>query len=164
MFAARPPRTCAPTLPRFCRGPLIAFVAFAAVTLAPSAAMGQTLPASPPQVALPDRISLEEARRAHDAGEAVLIDIREPNEHALGVAAGARLLPMSQLAQRAGEIPQDPGKPVLLICNTQNRSAATLRALRRHGFGHVRYVHGGMADWVRRGWPVVPPAASTAAR
>jgi rhodanese-related sulfurtransferase len=105
----------------------------------------------------PDRVTLDEARRAHEAGEALLIDIREPHEHARGVAAGARLLPMSQLAQRAGEIPRDAGKPVLLICNTQNRSAATLRALRQHGFGHVRYVHGGMADWVRRGWPVVSP-------
>jgi rhodanese-related sulfurtransferase len=124
-----------------------ALIAFGA--LSPIAAPAQTLPS--------DRVSLEEARRAHEAGEALLIDIREPHEHARGVAAGARLLPMSQLARRAGEIPHDAGKPVLLICNTQNRSAATLRALRQHGYGHVRYVHGGMADWVRRGWPVVSP-------
>lgn len=119
-----------------------------------------------PLVALalpPDRVSLDEARRAHETGEALLIDIRESREHALGVAAGAHLLPMSQLAQRVGEIPRLADKPVLLICNTQNRSAATLRALRQHGYGHVRYVHGGMAEWVRRGWPVVKPQATRAA-
>jgi rhodanese-related sulfurtransferase len=105
-----------------------------------------------------DRVSLDEARAAHAAGRAILIDIREPQEHARGVAAGARLLPMSQLPQRWREIPTDPKQPVLLICNTQNRSSATLRALRQQGgYAHVRYVHGGMAEWMRRGLPTVPP-------
>jgi rhodanese-related sulfurtransferase len=106
-------------------------------------------------------VSLDEARMAFEAGRATLIDIREPAEHATGVAAGAKLLPMSQLAQRIGEVPADPAKPVLLICNTQNRSSAVLRALRERGYPHVRYVHGGMSEWARRGWPMVKPAASS---
>jgi rhodanese-related sulfurtransferase len=104
-----------------------------------------------------DAVSLQAAREAHEAGRALLIDIREPQEHARGVAAGAKLLPMSQLRQRLAEIPTDPARPVLLICNTQNRSSSTLKALRQQGYGHVRYVDGGMAEWVRRGWPVVAP-------
>lgn len=105
----------------------------------------------------PDAVSLETARAEHEAGRAILIDIREPDEHATGVAAGARLLPMRQLGARLGEIPVDPDKPVLLICNTQNRSSATLRALRERGYAHVRYVKGGMSEWARRGWPLVKP-------
>lgn len=105
-----------------------------------------------------DAVPLETARAEHEAGRAVLIDIREPAEHASGVAAGARLLPMSQLPARLGEIPVDAARPVLLICNTQNRSSATLRALRQRGYGHVRYVTGGMSEWARRGWPLVRPA------
>lgn len=106
----------------------------------------------------PDAVSLETARAELEAGRAVLIDVREPAEHATGVAAGARLLPMGQLSARAGEIPADPGKPVFLICNTQNRSSATLRALRKRGYAHVRYVSGGMSEWARRGWPLVKPS------
>ena len=102
-------------------------------------------------------VSLEEARAAWESGRALLIDIREPNEHATGVAAGATLLPMSQLGRRLAEIPVDPGKPVLLICNTQNRSSRTLKALRERGYGHVRFVNGGMSEWARRGWPMVAP-------
>ncbi len=103
-------------------------------------------------------VTLEAARADAQAGRAVLIDIREPNEHAKGVAAGALLLPMSQIGQRLAEIPTDPAKPVLLICNTQNRSSATLRALReRPGYSHVRYVNGGMSEWATRGWPMVAP-------
>jgi len=108
-----------------------------------------------------DAVPLDMARDALAAGAAVVIDIREPDEHARGVAQGARLLPLSQVRQRLGEIPTDPNTPVLLICNTQNRSATLLRALRQHGYGHVRYVHGGMSDWVRRGWPVVAPQATS---
>jgi len=103
-------------------------------------------------------VSLGFARAEHEAGRAMLVDIREPEEHATGVAAGARLLPMRQLGRRLAEIPTDPAKPVLLICNTQNRSRATLRALREKGYSHVRYVDGGMSEWARRGWPMVRPA------
>jgi len=105
----------------------------------------------------PAVVSLETARAEHDAGRAILIDIREPREHARGVAAGARLLPMSEISRRAGEIPADPSQPVLLICNTQNRSAAVVRTLREAGLSHVRFVHGGMSEWARRGWPMVDP-------
>jgi rhodanese-related sulfurtransferase len=108
-----------------------------------------------------DLVSLDEARRMHEAGLAVLIDIREPEEHATGVAAGAKLLPMSQISKRLSDILTDPSKPVLLICNTQNRSSNTLRALRAQisaeKYAHVRYVHGGMSDWAKRGWPMVKP-------
>ena len=128
-----------------------------------SAPLAVALSAAPPALraqGAADAVSLDEARRLHEAGEAILIDIREPDEHATGVAAGARLLPMSQLNRRVGEIPPAGDKPVLLICRTQNRSAATLRALRRHGYAHVRFVDGGMSQWARRGWPLVPPPAS----
>ncbi len=124
-----------------------------ATLLVPQVACSQ--PASTADVA-----TLDEARRLHEAGQALLVDIRESDEHATGVAAGAQLLPMSQLARRIGELPADPARPVLLICNTQNRSSRVLKALRQNGWGHVRYVHGGMREWARRGWPMVKPGAS----
>lgn len=104
-----------------------------------------------------DSVTLDAARAEFDAGRVVLIDIREPDEHATGVAQGAQLLPMRQLGARLAEISKDPDKPVLLICNTQSRSSATLAALRERGYKHVRYVQGGMSEWARRGWPLVKP-------
>ena len=128
----------------------------AGLTLLAAAGLWAALPRA--AQAQDDAVSLDVARAEHEAGRVVLIDIREPMEHANGVAAGAKLLPMRQLAARVNEIPIDPSKPVLLICNTQNRSSATLRALREKGYGHVRYVQGGMSEWARRGWPMVKPA------
>lgn len=105
----------------------------------------------------PLSVSLEAARAALGDGRTVVIDIRESREHATGVAAGMRLLPMSQIGARLAEIPKAPDQPVLLICNTQNRSRRVVEALRERGWTQVRYVHGGMSSWASRGWPMVAP-------
>jgi rhodanese-related sulfurtransferase len=104
-----------------------------------------------------DSVTLEVARQELESGKVVVIDIREPQEHAGGVAPGMRLLPMRQLAARINEIPSDPKQPVLLICNTQNRSSATWKYLREKGYTNVRFVQGGMSEWARRAWPMVKP-------
>lgn len=104
-----------------------------------------------------DKVSLEEARTAHESGKVLLIDIRERREHLTGVAQGAVLLPMSELPQKQSLIPKDPAQPVLLICNTQNRSKATLEKLKQQGYQNIRYVEGGMSQWTAKGWPMVAP-------
>jgi rhodanese-related sulfurtransferase len=104
-------------------------------------------------------VSIESARAELEAGRITLIDVREPAEHAAGVARGAHLLPMSQIKQRIAEIPKDPGQAVLLICNTQNRSHAVWKALQDNGYTNVRYVKGGMSEWARRGWPLIRPGS-----
>lgn len=104
-----------------------------------------------------DSVTLDYARKELEAGKVMLFDVREPQEHAIGVAKGARLLPMRQLAARVSEIPNDPKTPILLICHTQNRSSATLKFLLGKGYTNVRYVQGGMSEWSRRGWPLIRP-------
>lgn len=104
-----------------------------------------------------ESVSLDVARQELESGKSLVIDIREPQEHATGVAPGVQLLPMRQLASRISEIPNDPKRPVLLICNTQNRSSATFKYLREKGYTNVRFVQGGMSEWARRAWPMVKP-------
>lgn len=135
------------------RRPVLALLSASLMTLLTACALPAWAQGGP-------SVSLEAARAAHEAGRITLIDIREPEEHATGVAAGAVLLPMRQLASRLSEIPADPRRPVLLICNTQNRSRAVQNALKERGYHHVQYVTGGMSEWARRGWPLVQPASS----
>jgi rhodanese-related sulfurtransferase len=104
-----------------------------------------------------DKVSLQQARAEHEAGRVLLIDIRETREHQTGVAQGAVLLPMSQLPQKQSLIPKNPDQPVLLICNTQNRSKASLAKLKAQGYQNIRYVEGGMSEWASKGWPMVAP-------
>ena len=52
-------------------------------------------------------MSLGQAHAEFERGRALLVDIREPDEHATGVATGAKLLPMGQLSSRTAELPRD---------------------------------------------------------
>jgi rhodanese-related sulfurtransferase len=105
----------------------------------------------------PDTVSLDFARSQLEAGQVTLIDIRETAEHRTGVAQGAVLLPMSELPRKLDQIPVRPDKPILLICNTQNRSKATLTELKKRGHQNIRYVEGGMSEWAAKAWPMVAP-------
>ena len=102
-------------------------------------------------------VSLDAARKALQNASAIVIDIREPSEHATGIAQGVRLLPMSQLSKRIGEVPKTSEQPVLLICNTQNRSARVAEQLRAAGYTNISYVNGGMSQWAKLNWPMVAP-------
>jgi rhodanese-related sulfurtransferase len=104
-----------------------------------------------------DHVTLEQARAEFESGKAVLVDIRETPEHKTGIADGAVLLPMSELTQKPNLLPKNPDQPVLLICNTQNRSKATLQLLKQQGYQNIRYVEGGMSQWSAQGWPLVSP-------
>ncbi len=102
-------------------------------------------------------VTLEEARTALDKSSAIVIDIRETSEHATGVAKGARLIPMGQLGKRLNELPKPGEQPLLIICNTQNRSSKIVEQLQAAGFTNSSYVQGGMSQWAARGWTMVKP-------
>lgn len=102
-------------------------------------------------------VTLEDAREALEKSSAVVVDIREPGEHATGVAKGALLIPMGQLQNRLGELPKPKTQPLLVICNTQNRSSRIVEQLHASGYTNASYVKGGMSQWAARGWPMVKP-------
>lgn len=105
------------------------------------------------------RISPPDAQAKVKAGEAVLIDVREPAEWEDGVAASAYLLPLSDLRgdrkkwQHVLEDAKD--KEVLLYCRSGNRSGQAAALLAQEGF-QVANV-GGFRDWQAAGLPTRQP-------
>lgn len=95
-------------------------------------------------------VDVREAHRAAQAGEALLLDVREEHEWADGRAEGALHVPMSEL--RTDSVPRD--RPVLAVCRGGSRSAAVADALAQIGYD-VRNVAGGMLAWQAAGLPVV---------
>ena len=84
--------------------------------------------------------------------------VREPWEWAVSSLAdrGARLIPLGELDDRLGEIPQD--RPVVVYCRTGQRSMEAARRLSGAGFGSVSNLRGGLIAWaeeVEPGLPVV---------
>lgn len=98
-------------------------------------------------------LATDEARRMIAEG-AVLVDVRTPNEFYEGHIEGARLIPLSQLEGRAGELAAHRDKPVILYCRSGNRSTVAAEILMRKGFKDLYNLRLGIQDWVRRGYPV----------
>jgi rhodanese-related sulfurtransferase len=89
---------------------------------------------------------------AADPEGPLLVDVREKDEYRTVRANGAVLVPMSEFAERAGELPRD--RPIFVICASGNRSAAATGFLLRSGWTDVSNVAGGTSEWERRGLPV----------
>jgi sulfur dioxygenase len=91
---------------------------------------------------------------AENRNAAQVIDVREPAEFAgpLGHIPGAKLIPLSQLASRAGEIPKD--RPIVAVCRSGARSAQATTILRKAGFDKVANLTGGMLRWNEEKLPV----------
>ena len=77
--------------------------------------------------------------------EAVLLDVREPQEFASGHVPGARNLPQSDLATRLSEVPRD--RPIFMICQGGFRSLRAAQFLNQMGFKDVVSVKGGTEAW-----------------
>jgi rhodanese-related sulfurtransferase len=99
-------------------------------------------------------ISAEDAKRLVEEG-ALLVDIREPDEHAREKIAGARLLPLSKLDE--ADLALHQGKPVLFHCRSGARTLANApRLAAKAGEScEVYIVDGGLDAWKKAGLPVV---------
>ena len=97
-------------------------------------------------------IGVDEAKRRVDAGEALLVDVREPDEWRAGHVAGATHIPLGTVASRASALPKD--REILVICRTGNRSAMAQDRLAQAGFTNVTNIEGGITAWMEQGYPV----------
>jgi rhodanese-related sulfurtransferase len=96
-------------------------------------------------------ISVEQVDERRLAG-ALLFDVRENDEYHEAHAAGAVLVPLSELPSRVGDFPDD--QPLLLICRSGGRSMRAAEFLAEHG-RDVTNVAGGTMAWIAAGKPVV---------
>lgn len=85
--------------------------------------------------------------------ETLLLDVREESEwnDDVGHLDGARLIPLGQLAERAGEIRDWVGKPIIVVCRVGARSDMAAGMLRKAGYHNVANLAGGMEAWRREG-------------
>ena len=108
-----------------------------------------TMPSPLPSV----DVSEAERRLREDPAQPVLLDVREANEFVTVRAPGAVLVPTSRFMARLAELPAD--RPLLVICQSGNRSAAVTGFMARGGRTDVFNVAGGMDAWARAGLPVL---------
>jgi len=99
------------------------------------------------------RISPREAKRLLDQG-AILVDIREADEHAREKVIGAKHFPLSMLDDAKLALKSD--KPVIFHCKSGARTAGNAGRLAEKlgGACDAFIVEGGLDAWKRAGLPV----------
>ncbi|MBK1703267.1 rhodanese-like domain-containing protein [Halochromatium glycolicum] len=84
----------------------------------------------------------------------LLLDVREPWEHAICRIDGSELLPMRQVPSTIGRL--QPNRPTVVICHHGIRSQQVARFLEQQGFARVINLRGGIAAWASDVDPEMP--------
>jgi len=94
----------------------------------------------------PLEISVQDLKAAQESGsEFVVLDVREPWERDVARLEGTLDIPMNEIPDRLGDLPQD--KPIAVLCRSGARSLKVTQFLRMNGFPKVSNVVGGILGW-----------------
>ena len=77
--------------------------------------------------------------------ELQIIDVRQPAEYERGHITGAKLMPMSTLADNAEKL--DASKTTVTYCRSGVRSRSAAALLKRKGFEDIYSMTGGIETW-----------------
>jgi rhodanese-related sulfurtransferase len=86
--------------------------------------------------------------------EAILIDVRTPQELAQGYIAGAINIDYSSSNFKQDLNKLDKSKPVYVYCRSGVRSSNTMSLLQEMGFSEVYNLNGGIIAWAQAGLPI----------
>ena len=92
-------------------------------------------------------LSPAEATLLMNREDALVLDVRETGEWSSGHITGARHITLAQLDKRLSELDRFKEKPIIVVCATGNRSSSACGQLKKHGFGKVYSLGGGIASW-----------------
>ncbi len=80
-------------------------------------------------------------------GDFLLVDCREPDEYATVRIEGAKLLPMSELADHVAELEPFRNHSIVVHCHHGGRSRRVAMWLREQAFPNVQSMEGGIDQW-----------------
>jgi sulfur-carrier protein adenylyltransferase/sulfurtransferase len=86
----------------------------------------------------------------------VVLDVREPAEHALGTVPGALTVPVGEVLTWEQLVGQLPEGPVVVYCKTGPRARRAAAHLVKVGHPDVRVMTGGMLAWIEHVDPSLP--------
>ncbi len=99
------------------------------------------------------KVSTGDAVQLMNREKAVLIDVSEPAEYAAGHAAGAKSVPLGQLAASTA-LPKNKALPLVVVCPTGTRASRGVATLQKLGFENARALAGGLAAWRAANLPI----------
>lgn len=98
-------------------------------------------------------VSPETVKAWMDAGDCLLIDVREAEEYAQARIPGAHLMALSSFDPAA--VPANPPGKLVIHCRSGNRCGmASMRLLEAGYKGRIHRMEGGILNWHNKGLPV----------
>ena len=101
-----------------------------------------------------NQLTPQEAIQKMNHEDAVVIDVREPNEVASGKIRDAIHIPLGSLKDKTSELEKYKGKPMIMVCRSGNRSSHALNVLRKSGFENLFNLKGGIMAWQSANLPL----------
>ncbi len=98
-------------------------------------------------------ISAADALKQAEAGDAILVDVREESDWREGHAQGARHLSRGIIELEIEEQIPDVRKPLICYCGGGSHSALVAESLQKMGYENVRSLAGGLRAWKEAGLP-----------
>lgn len=77
----------------------------------------------------------------------VVLDVRSKNEYNSGHINGSKLMPVSEISSRLGELEKYRGKPILVHCASGGRSPSAVKVLLKNKFGPIYHMNHGLSGW-----------------
>ena len=78
----------------------------------------------------------------------LLLDVRNPNEfEEVRLGIGERLVPLGQLRNRLGEMPEDKSREIITWCKISLRGYEAALILQANGYTNVKVLEGGIVAW-----------------
>ena len=102
------------------------------------------------------KLSPQQARERMEGGQAVLVDIREPDEFARSHIMGAQSQPLSTWEK--AHLSVDPDADVIFTCRSGTRTAGACDRLAARVSGDAFVLDGGLDAWAKAGLPVATNA------
>lgn len=96
--------------------------------------------------------TLEATRLMND--EALILDVREDSEWAIGHIPNARHIRLGQLSDQIAQLEKYKDKAVVVYCRSGSRSARACAMMKKAGFGNVNNLAGGIVAWEQANLPI----------
>jgi len=86
--------------------------------------------------------------------DAVVIDVRQPDEYIAGHLPESRNIPLGQIEERASELDKLKDTPLIMVCQSGSRSDGACKKLEKLGFSKLNNLAGGINAWKDAGLPL----------
>ncbi len=109
-----------------------------------------------------ENLTPDQVAREVESGDALLVDVREPQEREAAAIPGAISAPRGMLEFYADpSLPYhkeefDPNRRIILHCASGGRSALGAATLKQMGYTNVAHLEGGIKAWQEAGNPTEP--------